>query len=192
MATEAPRGYWGRFSIALHWLTFALVLALAAIGLSMDELPSGKLKLQVYALHKSLGLTVLAITALRLAWRLFERRPELLPGPLWQRGVAVLTHFGLYVMLLLVPFSGWWYNTTAGFPLKWFGLFKLPPLGEFDRVLKPQARELHELLFWLLAATIALHAVAALWHRYRVRDRTLSRMLPWAERGQATPPKEPT
>jgi polyisoprenoid-binding protein YceI len=97
----------------------------------------------------------------------------------------VLTHYGLYLMLLLVPFSGWWYNTTAGFPLKWFGLFKQPPLGEFDRALKAQARDTHEFLFWVLATTIAVHAVAALWHHYRVRDRTLVRMLPWAERRAA-------
>jgi cytochrome b561 len=189
MVIEAQGEYWGRFSIALHWLSFALIVVLACIGLTMDELPTGKLKLQVYALHKSLGLTVLGITALRILWRLFERRPRLLPGPPWQRAGAVLTHYGLYLLLLLVPFSGWWYNTTAGFPLKWFGLFKLPPLGEFDRALKQQARDTHELLFWMLAATIAVHAFAALWHHYRLRDRTLGRMLPWAER-QAAIPKE--
>jgi cytochrome b561 len=105
-----------------------------------------------------------------------------MPGPLWQRGAAVLTHYGLYVMLLLVPFSGWWYNSTAGFPLKWFGLVRVPPLGEFDRALKAQALETHETLFWVLASVIALHAAAALWHHYRLRDRTLARMLPWAER----------
>jgi cytochrome b561 len=181
MAVEA-KDYWGRFSIALHWLTFALIVGLAAVGLTMDELPTGKLKLQVYALHKSLGLTVLGITALRIAWRLFERRPALMPGPRLLRAAAVLTHYGLYLLLLLVPFSGWWYNTTAGFPLRWFGLFKLPPLGAVDHAFKHQAKETHEFLFWLLAATIAVHAVAALWHHYRVRDRTLARMLPWAER----------
>jgi len=182
MDTDAQKDYWGRFSIALHWLTFLMIVGLAAVGLTMDELPTGKLKLQVFALHKSFGLTVLGITALRVLWRLFERRPKLMPGPAWQRGAAVLTHYGLYVMLFLVPFSGWWYNTTAGFPLKWFGLFKIPPLGEFDRALKHQAKETHELMFWILASLVAVHALAALWHHYRVRDRTLARMLPWAER----------
>ena len=181
MAIEAQRDYWGRFSIALHWLTFLMIVGLAIVGLNMGDLPTGKLKLQVFALHKSFGLTVLGITALRILWRLFERRPALMPGPLWQRAAAVLTHYGLYVLLLLVPFSGWWYNTTAGFPLKWFGLFKLPPLGGFDLSLKQIARDRHEFLFWLLAATVALHAAAALWHHYRVRDRTLARMLPWLE-----------
>jgi cytochrome b561 len=185
------REYWGRFSIALHWLTFLMVVGLAIVGLTMGDLSTGRLKLQVFALHKSFGLTVLGITALRILWRLLERRPSLLPGPPWQRAGAVLTHYGLYVLLLLVPFSGWWYNSTAGFPLKWFGLFKLPPLGEFDRALKHQAKETHEFLFWVLAATIAVHAAAALWHHYRVRDRTLSRMLPWMERRDATSQEVP-
>jgi cytochrome b561 len=182
------RDYWGRFSIALHWLTFLLVLALAIIGLSMIELPTGVLKLKVYALHKSLGLTVLALTMLRLLWRLFERRPAMFAGPRWQNALAALTHWALYALLLLVPFSGWWFNSTAGFPLRWFGLFKLPPLGGFDLALKQVARDRHEFLFWLLAATVALHAAAALWHHYRVRDRTLARMLPWLE--PAAPPSK--
>jgi cytochrome b561 len=178
-----PRDYWGRFSIGLHWLTFLLVLALSIIGLTMTEMDPGTDKVQVYSLHKSLGLTVLALTALRLLWRLFEKRPSKLAGaPAWQHALATLTHFGLYALLLLVPFSGWWFNSTAGFPLRWFGLFKVPPLGEFDRTIKHQASETHEFLFWCLAAVIAVHAIAALWHHYRWHDRTLSRMLPWMER----------
>ena len=186
MATPLPidaRDYWGRFSIALHWFTFLLVLTTALIGLNMDDLPTGPTKVQVYAFHKSLGLTILFITALRILWRLFERRPAVLTGtPRWQNMLATGVHWALYALLLLVPFSGWWYNTTAGFPLRWFGLFKLPPLGEFDRALKHAALERHEFLFWTLATVIALHAAAALWHHYRVRDRTLARMLPWMER----------
>jgi cytochrome b561 len=183
--TEAHYDYWGRFSIGLHWLSFLLVLALAAIGLTMDELPAGPGKVQVYSLHKSLGLTVLFLTALRLCWRLFERRPAALAdAPRWQRAVASLTHFVLYALLLLVPLSGWWFNSASGFPLRWFGLFRLPALGAFDRAAKHQAEDTHEFLFWLLAATVAVHAAAALWHHYRRRDRTLARMLPWMERKQ--------
>jgi cytochrome b561 len=184
-----PRDNWGRFSIALHWLSFLLVLSLAIVGLTMVELPTGVLKLKVYALHKSFGLTVLALTALRLLWRLFERRPPMLAAPRWQNALAALTHYGLYLLLLLVPLSGWWFNSTAGFPLKWFGLFKLPPLGGFDLALKQMARDRHEFLFWVLAATVALHAAAALWHHYRLRDRTLARMLP-GQRPANPPSKE--
>jgi cytochrome b561 len=188
MATPAPtdaRERWGGFSIGLHWLTFLLVLALAIVGLTMVELPTGILKVQVYSLHKSMGLTVLSLTALRLLWRLLERRPAALAGaPRWQNALATFTHFGLYALLLLVPFSGWWYNSASGFPLRWFGLFALPKLGQFDHAIKQQARDTHEFLFWCLAAVVAVHAAAALWHHYSLRDRTLARMLPWMERKQ--------
>jgi cytochrome b561 len=182
MAIEA-RDYWGRFSIGLHWLSFVLVCALAALGLTMTEMDPSPATVRVYALHKSLGLSVLFLTALRLSWRLFERRPAMLAGtPRWQQALAALTHAALYALLLLVPLSGWWFNSTAGFPLRWFGLFALPPLGAFDRSLKHQASETHEFLFWCLAAVVAVHALAALWHHYRWHDRTLSRMLPWMEK----------
>lgn len=180
-AIEA-RQYWGRFSIALHWLTVVLVFGLATVGLLMGDMEASPLKVQVYALHKSTGLTVLAITTLRLLWRLFEGRLGALAGtPRWQHAIATLTHFGMYALLLLVPFSGWWYNSAAGFPLRWFGLFKVPALGAFDKAIKAQARDMHQTLFWVLASLVALHAAAALWHHYRMRDRTLARMLPWIE-----------
>ncbi|MEO8159825.1 MAG: cytochrome b [Arenimonas sp.] len=186
MATTTRRieagGQWSRLSIGLHWLSFALVLALASIGLLMSDLPASPLKVQVYSLHKSLGLSVLAITVLRLGWRLFERRPAVFAGtPRWQHALATLTHLGLYALLLLVPLSGWWFNSASGFPLRWFGLFRLPALGEFDRAIKQQARDTHEFLFWTLAVLVAAHAAAALWHHYRMRDRTLARMLPWMQ-----------
>jgi cytochrome b561 len=188
MATPAAiegRERWGSFSIALHWLTFLLVLTAATIGLLMTDMPTGISKVQVYSVHKSIGLTVLFLTALRLFWRLLEKRPPMLAGtPRWQHAIATLTHLGLYALLLLVPFSGWWFNSAAGFPLRWFGLFSLPRLGAFDLAMKQQARDTHEFLFWVLAAVVALHAAAALWHHYFGKDRTLARMLPWMERSE--------
>jgi cytochrome b561 len=179
MPLRNDRQAWGTLSIALHWLTFLLVVGMATIGLTMVDLPNTPFKLQVYALHKSFGLTVLALTALRLGWRLTSPTPVSLGNaPAWQDLLARLTHGALYALLLLVPLSGWWFNSTAGFPLRWFGLFSLPKLGAFDPVLKAQARETHETLFWVLATLVAVHAAAGLWHHYRIKDRTLARMLP--------------
>lgn len=177
------REYWGRLSIGLHWLSVAVVLAVATVGLLMGAMDPGKAKASVFALHKSMGLTVLGLTALRLAWRLFEGRlPPVTGTPRWQHAIATLSHTGLYILLLLVPLSGWWLNSVAGHSLRWFGLFKLPALGEFDRVLKQQAGNTHEFLFWSLIVLVAVHAGAALWHHYWGRDRTLVRMLPWVEK----------
>lgn len=171
---------WGSLSIGLHWLTFILILSLGILGTIMTDLPNGPLKIQIYTLHKSFGLTVLGLTALRLLWRLFSRTPDLLPGtPLWQAVIAKLTHASMYVLLFAIPLSGWLYNSAAGFPLKYFGLFKLPKLSGYNPELKHLAGDTHETLFYVLAALLLLHAGAALKHHYLDKDVTLTRMLPW-------------
>lgn len=170
---------WGFVSLGIHWLTVVLVLCLAGVGLLMDELPNSPTKVQVYALHKSFGLTVLALTVLRLLWRLVAGVPQPVPGtPRWQVVVASLTHGALYVVLLAMPLSGWLYNSAAGYPLQWFTLFNLPGLSERDPDVRRFAHEAHETLFLVLAAIVTLHALAALKHHYFDRDRTLARMLP--------------
>ena len=170
---------WGFVSIGLHWLTLLLILGLATVGLLMDELPTSPLKIQVYALHKSFGLTVLALTLLRLLWRLVAGAPQPVPGmPRWQQWAASGTHGLLYALLLAMPLSGWLYNSAAGFPLKWFGLVSLPKLTGFNTEVKHYAGETHETLFYVLAGLLLLHAAAALKHHYIDRDSTLKRMLP--------------
>lgn len=177
--------HWGAISLALHWLTFVLIIGLALVGLVMTELPNSPLKISIYAWHKSFGLTVLGLTLLRLAWRFAGRVPDPVPMPAWQRWAAAGTHGLLYVLLLAIPLSGWLYNSAAGFPLKWFGLFSLPKLSGYDPDLKHFAEESHEALFYLLALVVLIHAAAALKHHYLDRDSTLRRMLPWRSKPQA-------
>src|SRR5690242_3643034 len=71
---------WGSVSIGLHWLTLILIVGLAPVGYLMQDLPNGPFKIQVFALHKSFGLTVLALTGLRLLWRLFAGAPVPVPN----------------------------------------------------------------------------------------------------------------
>lgn len=180
MAIKNNSATWGSLSIGLHWLTLILILGLVLVGLIMTELPNGPQKIQIYALHKSTGLTVLGLTAIRLLWRLFSKTPEVLANtPAWQVLVAKSTHAALYLLLFAMPISGWLYNSAAGFPLKYFGLFKLPKLAGYDPELKQLALDIHETLFYMLALLILLHAAAALKHHYQDKDNTLTRMLPW-------------
>ena len=171
---------WGSLSIGLHWLTFILILGLAMVGLFMTELANGPLKIQVYALHKSFGLTVLGLTIIRLVWRLFSTTPKTTANmPAWQNLIAKLTHGLLYLLLFAMPISGWLYNSAAGFPLKYFGLFKLPKLSGYDPDLKQLAGDAHGTFFYILALLTLIHAGAALKHHYLDKDNTLTRMLPW-------------
>ena len=176
---------WGAVTIGFHWLTVLLVVGLCLVGFLMQELPSGKFKIEVFALHKSFGLTLLALTLLRLAWRLLSGTPRPEPMPAWQALAARLSHVLLYAVLVAMPLTGWLYNSASGFPLRWFGAFALPKLAGRDRDVAEFAVEAHETLFLVLAALVTVHALAALKHHYLDRDRTLQRMLP------AMPPPPP-
>lgn len=167
---------WGRLSILLHWLTALLILGLAAVGLIMTELPTSPMKMQIYALHKSFGLTVLGLTVIRLAWRLFSGVPENLPASKAQLLVAKTVHALMYALLFAIPLSGWLYNSASGFPLRWFGIPLPKLLTGFNPTIKDLAHFLHENLFYALALLLFLHAGAALWHHYIKRDDLLNRM----------------
>ncbi|MGH8050005.1 MAG: cytochrome b [Arenimonas sp.] len=180
MAIKNSSQTWGSLNIGLHWLTVILILSLMVVGLIMTELPNGPQKIQIYAMHKSFGLTVLALTVIRLLWRLFSITPEEVPDtPKWQSWAAKFTHGVLYILLFAMPISGWLYNSAAGFPLKYFGLFKLPKLSGYDPQLKEMAGDAHETFFYILALLMLMHAGAALKHHYLDKDNTLTRMLPW-------------
>src|SRR5436190_22018410 len=106
---------WGWVSVTLHWVTVLAIIGLALVGSNMGDMHNGPQKIQVFALHKSVGLTVLALTLLRLAWRLVAGAPAMVPMPRWQRLAAHGSHVALYALLLAMPLSGWLYNSAAGF-----------------------------------------------------------------------------
>lgn len=171
---------WGAVAQTFHWLIAALIVAQGAIGLTMVELSLSPTKIKVYALHKSIGLTVLALALLRLAWRAGNRAPrEPLTTPRWQRIAARVSHVALYVLILALPLSGWLFNSASNFPLSWFGIVHLPSqTGHVAPALKAFALSAHVTLFWILVAVLAVHIGAALWHHYDQRDDVLRRMLP--------------
>lgn len=180
---------WGPVSQLLHWLVVALILTTGVLGLVMGDMRNSPTKIEIYALHKSLGLTILALAILRLAWRWYAGAP--LPpsaSPRWQHRFAAFTHWLLYGLLFAMPLSGWTFNSAAGYPLQWFKLFNLPALVARDVELRQIARDVHEWLFLLLLAVAVLHAAAAWYHHRVLRDDTLRRMLPRLGRRQAGPP----
>lgn len=179
---------WGALVRAFHWAIALLIVVQAVIGLTMVQLAVTPEKVRVFALHKSIGLTILALVLLRIAWRLSERRPVDPPAmPRWQRRAAQLAHLALYVLIVAIPLSGWWFNSASNAPLTWFGMFQVPSLtGGYAPFWKPRALLVHQALFWLLVALVALHVGAALWHHFRRRDEVLRRMLTGRPRGGRT------
>lgn len=183
-----PPARWGAVSQAFHWTSALLLVAIGALGLYMEDLPNAPDKIRLYALHKSLGITLLALVVLRLAWRL--ARPVPAPSPALSiriRRAAAAVHWGLYALMLGVPLAGWVMNSAAGYPLQWFGLFNLPAIAPAREALADLAGELHELGFWLLALLATGHVLGALYHHLFLGDDTLQRMLP-ARRRTGAPP----
>jgi cytochrome b561 len=170
---------WGPVSQLLHWMIVLLILGQGSVGLLMTGMRNSPDKIQVYALHKSFGLTILALVVLRLLWRWYAGTPRPVPGtPRWQARIAALTHWGLYALLFAIPLSGWVLNSAAGFPLQWFGVFNLPAIAAKDHGLREFAEDLHPFLFWTLVALAVVHAAAAVYHHRFRHDATLARMLP--------------
>ncbi len=179
---------WGSISKALHWLVVALILAMAWIGLTMGDLPNGPRKINIYALHKSIGLTILGLVALRVLWRLYAGAPSPVAGtPTWQQRIASVTHVLLYALLFAIPLSGWVLNSSAGYPLQWFKLVNLPAITGRNEGVHDAAEGAHELLFWVLVVLVLAHAGAALYHHLFQGDATLRRMLPGRRTAVAAP-----
>lgn len=179
---------WGAISQLLHWAILVLLVWLAWLGLGMVDMPLTPAKINTYALHKSLGLTLLALVVLRLGWRLFAGAPAPVQGtPTWQVRIASLTHWALYGLMFAIPISGWVFNSASGFPLQWFKQFNLPAIAGRSEELAALSRQAHELGFWLLVLLVLAHAGAALFHHVVQRDDTLRRMLPSWRRGASSP-----
>ena len=170
---------WGAVSQSLHWAIVLLIAAIAIIGLTMTDMANGPSKIKIYALHKSLGLTLLTLVVLRLLWRFYAGAPKPVAGtPHWQERIATLTHWALYLMMFAMPITGWLFNSSSGYPLQYFGLFNLPKIAAVNPGLADLSESLHENGFWLLLLLVLAHAGAALYHHVFQNDDTLRRMLP--------------
>lgn len=168
-------------SIALHWLLAALIAVAFFMGLYMADLAFSPLRFRLFNLHKWLGMTVLALSALRLVRRAAGRRPPLPTGMSpWRASAYRATHLLFYVLFFAVPVLGWVYTSAVGFPVVWFGVLPLPDMVAVDKpfgeaVLKP----LHAAASYVLAALVVVHTGAALKHQLVDGDDLLARIWPW-------------
>jgi cytochrome b561 len=165
-------------AIALHWLLALMIVTSLCVGTYMADLPFSPTRLKLFNWHKWAGITILALSALRLLWRLGHRPPADPPMPAWQRTAAHATHWGLYALFFAVPLVGWAYSSAAGFPIVLYGVLPLPDFVSPDKALSEAIKPWHGRLAWLLAALVAMHVAAALKHHFVDRDGLLLRMRP--------------
>ena len=164
-------------AIALHWLVALLIFAAFPLGLYMVDLPLSPDKLKLYSYHKWIGVTVLLLVAIRLAWRATHTPPPLPAGIAgWQRRASAIVHGLLYALMVAIPLSGWLMSSAKGFQTVWFGVLPLPDLVGKNRELGDLLAEVHKYLNFTLLALVVLHVAGALQHHFIERQPFLQRM----------------
>lgn len=177
-----------RPAIVLHWLIAVLIGLNVALGLLAESLPDDWIRPAIDS-HKSIGLTVLGLVALRILWRVTHAPPPLPHYAGWEKTASHLTHFALYVVIVGLPLTGWMHNSAfkaaADHPLTLYGLVEVPRIGWIVKIAQPDKDLLHGVFFgwhasfaWALYGLFALHIAGALKHHWVDRHRELQRMWP--------------
>jgi len=155
-------------SRVLHWLMSVIVLFLLGLGIYMADFLSKESpnRMEIYDLHKSLGVVVLILVFLRIINRLIFRAPALpVALPKYEKILAHITHYSIYLLLILIPLSGYLMSNSFGFPVHLFSV-EMPVLVQKNFELAPLFAELHEIFAYSLIGLLALHIAGVIKHRF--------------------------
>ncbi|SDR41022.1 cytochrome b561 [Rhizobiales bacterium GAS113] len=163
---------------ALHWVTALLAFAILPIAWVMQAMSRGPQREALVTIHRSLGVTILALIAIRMLWRAGHPAPAASGRHgVFLRVAAEAGHWLLYAIFIVMPVSGYILSAAGGHTVPFFGLVDLPALPD-NRALSEAARFVHNTTSWAVYALVATHIGAAAWHVAVFRDGTLERMLP--------------
>ena len=169
-----------RTAMTLHWLIALSIVVAFLLGLIMSDMPGLTMtKLKYFSWHKWLGITIFMLAVARVLWRATHPAPPQLASlPIWQRLAASWTHRLLYLLILVIPLTGYFYSLAAGVQVVYLGLIPLPVLIAKNPALAEILKNAHTVLNFSMAGLVALHILGALKHQFIDRDGTLARMLP--------------
>ncbi len=163
----------------VHWSSLLLIGTAYLAVWASKAVPSREQHAMLVQLHRSLGITIFALTLFRLGWRWRTRAPSLPAGlPAIQKAAARATEYLLYLLLLAQPVLGILHTNARGDRVDLYFVVELPAIIGRNRLLAREAVAAHGLVAELLLAVIAMHAGAALYHHYVRRDGVLRTMLP--------------
>jgi cytochrome b561 len=181
MLKNNQRNY-GWVSIGFHWLSFVVIMFLFGLGLWMSDLDYYHAwYIRAPFIHKSVGVLFFLLVFLRIFWRAFNIRPSFeISVSFAERFLALSAQYIFYVLMLLIPVSGFLMATSKGNPVDVFGWFEVPVIVLVDNT-KDRWSDIHEVLAWSLMVLVVLHVVAALKHHFKNKDQTLLKILGWAK-----------
>ena len=172
---------WGLVARGLHWLVALLIVGQFATGWLSETASDRDTSFTLIRNHYQFGILLIGLILMRVLWRLANRAPGPLPGePTWRERTARGVHILIYVLLMLLPVTGYiiWIHMKADMSV--FGLFSAPRLFTppvEDETLRAGAWYVHYFAGWTLVGLIALHVLAALWHQFVRRNGLLRRMI---------------
>lgn len=168
--------HFGWVSRLIHWAMAALILSLLVLGTELSHIQPGLANLWLYGLHKTMGLTALALVALRLVWHRISPPPAPLGPPrAWETRAAKAVHHLTYVLLVLIPLAGWVYASATGLDILFADRWVIPPIAPVSEAWENAAYLAHKILTRILMAVLVVHVGGAL-RRVWQRDGTLRRM----------------
>ncbi len=179
MSWKNTQDHYGKLSIAMHWLMFLLLITVYACIELREIYPKGSDPREALKLwHSMLGLSVFLLVFIRLALRFNAPTPAVKPAlPPWQHKLAGIMHLALYLLMIVMPLLGWLLLSTEGKPIVFFGL-PLPAIWGKNEGYAELIEEIHKFIGTTGYYLVGIHAAAALFHHYFMRDNSLVRMLP--------------
>ena len=175
--SSSPAAGWryGRTAVVLHWVLAVLITLTTVIGWRMMLIEHQPGSEQYFDLHKSIGLIIAAFVLARVLWRLGHRPEPLLGRPTWSARLAATTHALLYVLMVLLPITGYLGASYSKAGVRWFGL-ATPQWARADHDLSERYLTVHGVLLWSLVALLALHVLGAFKHLLLDKDQVFQRM----------------
>jgi len=161
----------------LHWLIALIVMLMLSLSFFLSSLPEAD-QPKFYMIHKSCGLTVLALMLFRVIWIVYRGRPSLPPlVPRWEVILSRVVQYSFYVLLIVMPLCGWILSMANNRVPRYFDWFFLPFPGISPNKMLGNWMDLaHKTIAWLLIALIVLHVAGALKHHFIDKDNVLRRM----------------
>lgn len=171
------QGYSG-FAKSMHWIVALCVLTIIPVGLTMNRIADGDFKNSLFTFHKSLGALILILMTVRIIYRLVKGAPPEPEIPAFYRVADQITHWALYILLIVMPLTAWIGHSAFGAKVPFFGLFELPLIWPKNEQLSEQIFTVHVYMGWAIGALVCMHIGAGLFHYVIRRDGVLQRMLP--------------
>jgi len=160
----------------LHWSIALLLIIQICLGIIATRIHNQAIISRLFFVHKSLGLTLLLFGIIFVLWRLCHRSPRRHGSlPTWQYISAKIVHFALFILIIVMPLSGWFMSTAAGYPPSFWGLFIIKAPVAVNHNLFHFMANIHLICAWLITILIIIHTLAALKHALIERDGTLRR-----------------